>query len=131
MINDLVSDVLIRIKNASNAKHKFVVVPSSNIINDILGVLKHEGFIKDFELIEIDDKPYVKVHLRYGPNKEPYILGVKRISKPGRRIYVGKDELPKVFDGFGIAIISTSKKIMSDREARKLGHGGEVICFVW
>ncbi len=131
MVNDLVSDVLIRIKNASNAKHQFVLVPSSKVVVDILKVMKEEGFIKDFELVSVDAKPYVKIHLRYGPNKEPYILGVKRISKPGRRIYVGKDDLPKVFDGFGIAVVSTPRGIVSDKKARKLGQGGEVLCFVW
>jgi len=131
MVNDLISDVLTRIKNASNAKHKFVVAPSSKVVIEILKVLKEEGFIKDFELIQIDEKPHVKIHLKYGPNKEPFILGIRRISKPGRRIYVGKDELPKVFDGFGIAIISTPKGIVSDKVARKLGQGGEVLCFVW
>ncbi|BAL81253.1 30S ribosomal protein S8 [Caldisericum exile] len=131
MINDLVSDVLVRIKNGSDARHKFVVAPSSKVVLEILRVLKEEGFIKDFDSIQIDGKPFVKIHLKYGPNKEPSIVGIRRISKPGRRIYVKKDELPKVFDGFGIAIISTPQGIMSDKMARKLGHGGEVVCFVW
>ncbi|MGB9695533.1 MAG: 30S ribosomal protein S8 [Caldisericaceae bacterium] len=131
MVNDPVADLLIRLKNASDAKHKSLTVPSSKMVVSVLKVLKKEGFLKDFEEIEIEGKKYVKIHMRYGSSKEGYILGVKRISKPGRRVYVNRDQLPKVLDGFGTAIISTSKGIMSDKEARTIGLGGEVLCFVW
>jgi small subunit ribosomal protein S8 len=131
MVNDPVSDLLIRLKNASDAKHKSLAIPSSKMVVSVLKVLKKEGFVKDFEEIEIEAKKFVKVHLRYGTSKEGYILGVKRISKPGRRIYVSKYQLPKVLDGFGTAVISTSKGVMSDKEARNLSLGGEVLCFVW
>jgi small subunit ribosomal protein S8 len=131
MVNDPVADLLIRLKNASEAKHKSLTVPSSKMVVLVLKVLKKEGFLKDFEEIEIEAKSFVKIHLRYGTSKEGYILGVKRISKPGRRVYVNKDQLPKVLDGFGTAIISTSKGIMSDKDARNIGLGGEVLCFIW
>ncbi len=131
MVNDPVSDLLIRIKNASEAKHKSLVVPSSKMAISILSVLKSEGFIKDFEEIDIEAKKFVKIHLRYSNSKDGYILGIKRISKPGRRVYVGREQLPKVLDGFGTAIISTPKGVMSDKEARNMGVGGEVLCFIW
>lgn len=131
MVNDPISDVLIRIKNASIAKHKSLVVPFSKVVSEILQVVKGEGYIKDFEELEIEEKKYIRIHLKYGNINESYIVGIRRISKPGRRIYANKDRLPKVLDGFGTAIISTSRGIMSDKEARKIGVGGEVICFIW
>jgi small subunit ribosomal protein S8 len=131
MVNDPISDVLIRIKNASIAKHKSLVVPFSKVVSEILQVVKGEGYIKDFEELEIEGKKYIRIHLKYGNINESYIVGIRRISKPGRRIYANKDRLPKVLDGFGTAIISTSRGIMSDKEARKIGVGGEVICFIW
>jgi small subunit ribosomal protein S8 len=131
MFNDTISDVLIRIKNASNAKHKSLLVSSSKTIISILKILEREGYIKDFEEMELEGKNLVRINLKYGNDKNGYILGIRRISKPGRRIYVGKDQLPKVLDGFGTAIISTPKGILTDKEARKLGQGGEVICFIW
>lgn len=131
MVNDPISDVLIRIKNASNAKHKTLIVYYSRVIESILQVMKEEGYIKDYEELEIEGKKYLRIQLKYSNSKESYILGVKRISKPGRRIYANKDSLPKVLDGFGTAIISTSQGIISDKKARKLGVGGEVICFIW
>lgn len=131
MVNDPISDVLIRIKNANNAKHKTLIVPFSNVVSSILEVMKDEGYIKDYEELEIEGKKYLRIQLKYSNSREGYILGVKRISKPGRRIYVNKDNLPRVLDGFGTAIISTSQGIMSDKKARKLGVGGEVICFIW
>lgn len=131
MVNDPISDVLIRIKNASSAKHKTLIVYYSRVIESILQVMKEEGYIKDYEELEIEGKKYLRIQLKYSNSKESYILGVKRISKPGRRIYANKDSLPKVLDGFGTAIISTSQGIISDKKARKLGVGGEVICFIW
>lgn len=131
MVNDPISDMLIRIKNASRMKHKSLTIPFSKVVREILAILKREGYIEDFEEQVIDNKKMLRIYLKYGPNKESYIIGVKRISKPGRRIYVKKDNLPRVLDGFGTAIISTPGGLMTDREARKAGQGGEVICFIW
>jgi len=131
MVNDPISDVLTKIKNASNAKHKSLLISSSKIVIAILKIMEKEGYIKDFEELEMEGKDVLRINLRYGNDNGGYILGIRRISKPGRRIYVGKDQLPKVLDGFGTAIISTPKGILSDKEARKLGQGGEVICFIW
>jgi small subunit ribosomal protein S8 len=131
MVSDPISDMLIRIKNASNMYHRSVTLPYTKMGSEILKILKREGYIENFEEQLIDNKKMLRIYLRYGPNKEKFILGVRRISKPGRRIYVGKDRLPKVLDGLGTAIISTPKGIMTDKEARKAGQGGEVICFIW
>lgn len=131
MVNDPISDVLTRIKNASNAKHKSLLVSSSKTIMAILKIMEGEGYIKDFEELEMEGKRFLRINLKYTNDKGGYILGIKRISKPGRKIYVKKDQLPKVLDGFGTAIISTPKGILSDKEARKLRQGGEVICFIW
>ena len=131
MVNDPISDMLIRIKNASNMYHKSVTLPYTKMGSEILRILKQEGYIDNFEEQTIDNKKMLRIYLRYGPNKEKFIVGVRRISKPGRRIYVGKDRLPRVLDGLGTALISTPKGIMTDREARKAGQGGEVICFIW
>ncbi len=131
MVNDPISDVLTRVKNASNAKHKTLIVHYSGVVASLLEVMKEEGYIKDFEALEIEGKKYLRIQLRYNNNREAYIIGVRRISRPGRRIYADKENLPRVLDGLGTAIISTSKGIMSDKKARKLGVGGEVICFIW
>ncbi len=131
MVNDPISDMLIRIKNASKMRHKSLTIPFSKMGREILSIMKNEGYIEGFEEQTIEGKKMLRIYLKYGPNKESYILGVKRVSKPGRRIYVGKDNLPRVLDGFGTAIISTPKGLMTDREARKAGQGGEVICFIW
>jgi len=131
MVNDPISDVLTKVKNAYSAKHKSLLVSSSKMIIAILEVMEKEGYIKGFEELEMEGKNVLRINLRYTNDNGGYILGIRRISKPGRRIYVGKDQLPKVLDGFGTAIISTPKGILSDKEARKLGQGGEVICFIW
>ncbi len=131
MVNDPISDMLIRIKNASNMKHKTLIIPYSNMGKELLKIFKNEGYIENFEEQEIEGKKMLRVYLKYGPNKESYIIGIKRISKPGRRIYVGKDKLPRVLDGLGTAVISTPKGLMTDKEARKVGQGGEIICFIW
>lgn len=131
MVNDPISDVLTRVKNASNAKHKTLIVQYSGVVASLLEVMKEEGYIKDFEALEIEGKKYLRIQLRYNNNREAYIIGVRRISRPGRRIYADKENLPRVLDGLGTAIISTSKGIMSDKKARRLGVGGEVICFIW
>ena len=131
MMTDPIADMLIRIKNALMARHKKVEVPASKMKLEIARILKEEGYIEDF--VFIDEKPQGKIEiiLKYDENKRPVIAGVKRVSKPGRRIYKGYKELPKVLDGLGIAIISTSQGIMTDHEARRRKVGGEVLCEIW
>lgn len=132
MINDTISDMLTRIRNAILSKHQIVQVPSTKITKNVLKVLKEEGFIHNFEEIKENLRNYLIISLKYkGKNKESIITELKRISKPGLRVYVNHKELPKVLGGIGIAIISTSKGIMSDRYARHLRLGGEVICYIW
>jgi small subunit ribosomal protein S8 len=131
MVTDPIADMLIRIKNALMARHRTVIIPVSKMKLEIARILKEEGYIEDY--IFIDEKPQGKIEiiLKYDENKKPVIAGVKRVSKPGRRIYKGYRELPKVLDGLGIAIISTSQGIMTDYEARKRKIGGEVLCEIW
>jgi len=131
MVSDPISDALIRIKNSVMANHKSLLIPYSNMNRNILKIMKREGYIKDIEEHEIKGKKVIRVYLRYGSKKERFILGIKRISKPGRRIYVKRDKIPHVMNGFGMAIISTSQGLMTDKEASKKGLGGEVICFIW
>ncbi|RKX56629.1 MAG: 30S ribosomal protein S8 [Thermodesulfobacteriota bacterium] len=131
MMTDPIADMLIRIKNALMARHKKVEIPASKMKLEIARILKEEGYIEDFTYI--DEKPQGKIEiiLKYDENKRPVIRGVKRVSKPGRRIYMGYRKLPKVLDGLGIAIISTSQGIMTDHEARRRKVGGEVLCEIW
>jgi small subunit ribosomal protein S8 len=131
MMTDPISDMLIRIKNALMARHKTVVVPGSKLKLEIARILKDEGYIEDYRVVE--EKPQIKIEivLKYDEKKRPVIAGIKRVSKPGRRIYRGYKELPRVLDGMGMAIISTSQGIMTDHEARKRRLGGEVICEIW
>ena len=126
-----IADFLTRIRNANMVYHEKVEVPSSKVKRAIAEILKEEGFIKDYEYIEDGKQGMLRIFLKYGPNKERVISGLKRISKPGLRVYAKKDELPKVLGGLGIAIISTPKGIMTDKKARKEGLGGEVICYIW
>ncbi|HHY41620.1 MAG TPA: 30S ribosomal protein S8 [Thermoanaerobacterales bacterium] len=130
-MTDVIADMLTRIRNANDVGHPEVEIPSSNMKVAIAKVLKEEGYIKDYEVIEDGKQGILKVYLKYGPNKQKVITGIKRISKPGLRIYASKDEIPKVMGGLGTVILSTSKGIMTDREARKQQIGGEVICYVW
>ena len=111
--------------------HEKVEIPASKTKTALAEILKNEGFIKDYERVEDGKQGIIRVYLKYGPNREKVISGLKRISKPGLKVYCKKDEIPKVLGGLGIAVISTSKGIMTDKEARKLGLGGEVICYVW
>ncbi|MBO8143220.1 MAG: 30S ribosomal protein S8 [Thermodesulfobacterium sp.] len=131
MMTDPIADMLIRIKNALMARHKSVIVPASKIKLEIARILKEEGYIEDYEYIKEEPQPKIKINLKYDENKRPVIAGVKRVSKPGRRIYRGYRDLPKVLNGFGIAIISTSQGIMTDHEARKRKIGGEILCEIW
>ena len=132
MVNDTIADMLTRIRNANLAKHQIVQVPATKMTRNISKVLRQEGFIYEFEEIGEDLNNYLMISLKYkGKNKKPVINALKRISKPGLRVYANHKELPKVLGGIGIAIISTSKGIMTDRQARYYGLGGEVICYIW
>ena len=130
-ITDPIADLLTRIRNASNAKHETVDIPASNMKKAIAKILLDEGYIKNFQIIEDSKQGIIRVTLKYGENKSKVITGIKRVSRPGLRIYAGADELPKVLRGLGIAIISTSKGIMTDKEARANHIGGEVLAFIW
>ena len=131
VMTDPIADFLTRIRNANMVMHEKVEIPASKTKIALAEILKNEGFIKDYEQIEDGKQGVIRVYLKYGPNREKVITGLKRISKPGLKVYCKKDEVPKVLGGLGIAIISTSKGIVTDKEARKLGLGGEVICYVW
>ena len=131
LITDPIADMLTRIRNARTAKHEDVLVPASTVKKAIAEILLEEGYIKSFDIREDGVAKYIHIDLKYGPNKQRVITGLKRISKPGLRIYARKDQLPKVLNGLGIAIISTSRGIMTDREARKQGVGGEVLAYIW
>lgn len=129
-ISDVIADMLTRIRNAATAKHERVDIPGSNLKRDIANILLEEGYIENVELIDDEKQGVIRVTLKY-QDKKNVITGIKRISKPGLRVYSSKDELPKVLNGLGIAIISTSKGIMTDKKAREVGVGGEVLAFVW
>lgn len=131
-MSDPIADMLTRIRNANTAKHNTVDVPSSKMKEAIANILTNEGYIAGYEIIEDGVKKTMKITLKYGADKnEKVISGIKRISKPGLRVYANKEELPRVLGGMGIAIVSTNKGIITDKEARRLGVGGEVIAFVW
>ncbi|BAU24052.1 30S ribosomal protein S8 [Caldimicrobium thiodismutans] len=131
MMTDPIADMLARIKNALRARKKTVTVPASRLKMEIVKILKEEGFIEDFQYIEEKPQAKIEITLKYDEAKRPVIAGLKRVSKPGRRLYLGYQKLPKVMDGLGIAIVSTSQGIMPDYEARKRKIGGEVICEIW
>ena len=132
MINDTIADTLTRIRNAILAKHQIVRIPTTKITYRIVSVLYNEGFIENFEEVQDKFKKFLLITLKYkGKNKNSIITKLKRISKPGLRIYSKHKELPKVLGGIGIAIISTSKGVMTDKQARYLGLGGEVLCYIW
>ncbi len=131
MMTDPIADMLTRVRNANLAGHQKVEVPSSKMKDAIAGILKNEGYIKDYERISNNKQGLLKLYLKYGRDSQRAITGLKRISKPGLRVYAKKDELPRVLGGLGIAIISTSQGLMTDKVAGKAGLGGEVICYVW
>lgn len=131
MITDPIADMLTRIRNGIHAKHESVVVPASNAKKAIAQVLLDEGYINGYDVNEESVQGTITIDLKYGPNGEKVISGIKRISKPGLRVYVGREDVPRVLGGLGIAIVSTSKGIVTDKVAKKEGVGGEVICYVW
>ena len=131
VVTDTIADMLTRIRNANSMGYTNVTVPASNLKEGIAKILKEEGFINDYKVKSEDSKKNIEITLKYGNKKERVITGLKRISKPGLRVYVTCDELPRVLNGFGIAIISTSKGLMTDKEARKQNLGGEVLCYIW
>ncbi len=130
-ISDVIADMFTRIRNAGSAKHATVDIPASNVKSAIADILLEEGYVKGVEKIDDGKQGVIRVTLKYTANKKMAISCIKRISKPGLRVYASKDELPRVLNGLGIAIISTSKGIMTDKNARKLGLGGEVMAMVW
>ena len=130
-ITDTIADMLTRIRNASSAKHDSVEVPASNMKKAIAQILVDEGYIKNFQVIEDGKQGMIRITLKYGENKSQVITGLRRVSKPGLRIYSSCEDMPKVLKGLGIAILSTNKGIMTDKQARKENIGGEVLAFVW
>ena len=130
-ITDSIADMLTRIRNASSAKHDTVDVPASNMKKAIAQILLDEGYIKSFTVTEDGKQGIMTITLKYGQGKTPVISGLRRVSKPSLRMYSGSEELPKVLKGLGIAIVSTSKGVMTDKQARKLNVGGEVLAFIW
>lgn len=131
MTTDPIADLLTRIRNANIVKHEVVEVPSSNIKKAVANILVQEGYLKNIEEYADGAVSMLRLTMKYGQNKERVITGLKRISKPGLRVYCKNEEIPKVLNGLGVAIISTSKGILTDRDARKSGLGGEVICYIW
>ena len=130
-ITDSIADLLTRIRNANSAKHETVDIPASNIKKAIMQILVDEGYIKSFTVIEDGKQGMIKAVLKYGEGKTPIITGLRRVSKPGLRVYSNVEDMPKVMKGLGIAIVSTSKGVMTDRQARKENLGGEVLAFIW
>ncbi|AAK81058.1 small subunit ribosomal protein S8 [Clostridium acetobutylicum] len=131
VMTDPIADLLTRIRNANVVRHGVVELPSSKIKKAMANILLQEGYLKDIEEYNDGVVPMLRLSMKYGKGKERIVTGLKRISKPGLRVYCRKEEIPKVLNGLGIAIISTSKGIVTDKEARKLGLGGEVLCYVW
>ena len=130
-ITDTIADMLTRIRNANSAKHDSVDIPASNLKKAIAQILLDEGYINGFQVIENGNQGIIQISLKYGPNKTQVITGLRRVSKPGLRIYSDVENMPKVMKGLGIAIVSTSKGIMTDKKARELNVGGEVLAFIW
>jgi small subunit ribosomal protein S8 len=130
-MTDPISDMLTRIRNASSAMHEEVLIPTSKIKESIARILQDEGYVDGFEVVQENGHPAIKIRLRYSEERERAISGIRRISKPGRRVYRGARDLPRVLGGLGIAIVSTSQGVMTDKEARRARVGGEVLAYVW
>jgi small subunit ribosomal protein S8 len=131
MVTDPIADMLARIRNASGAEHEKVDIPASRLKVRIAEILKEEGFIKNFRLIEDRRQGVLRIYLKYGPGQERVISGLRRVSRPGRRLYVGAERVPSVLGGMGVAILSTPRGVLTDRDSRKVRVGGEVLCYVW
>jgi small subunit ribosomal protein S8 len=130
-MSDVIADMLTRIRNANNAKHSTVDIPASNMKKSIADILVEEGYVKGYQIVDNGNQGIIRITLKYMEGKQKVIRGIRRISKPGLRIYAGYEDMPKVMNGLGIAIVSTSKGIMTDKKARNLKVGGEVLAFVW
>ena len=130
-VTDPVADMLTRIRNAVQVKHESVLVPHSKLKLSIAKVLKDEGYIRDYDMPRGQAHPTLRLHLSYRSGREPAIIGLKRVSKPGLRVHIGKGEIPRIYGGLGLAIISTSSGVMTGRQAWRLGIGGELLCYVW
>lgn len=131
VMTDPVADMLTRIRNANLVRHEMLELPASKIKRDIADILKREGYVRDYEFIEDNKQGILRIFLKYGKNSEHVITGMKRISRPGLRVYAKADEVPRVLNGLGIAVVSTSKGVLSDKEARSQAVGGEVLAYVW
>ncbi len=131
MVNDPIADMLTRIRNANMAQHEIVEIPASHVKKSIAEILKREGFIKNYHSINDHKQGILRLNLKYSQDSQRVITGLKRISKPGLRVYARKDNLPRVLGGLGVAIISTSSGVLTDKEAREAGVGGEVLCYIW
>lgn len=131
VVSDPIADLLTRIRNANTVNHDRIEVPGSKMKKAIVQILKDEGFVRDYEWIDNGHQGVIRVYLKYGPNKSKVISGLRRISRPGLRIYAKKDQVPKVLGGLGVAILSTSQGLMTDKKARQTGLGGEVLCYIW
>jgi len=129
--SDQIADMLTRVRNANMAAHEHVLVPASKMKLEIAKILKAQGYIQKYDLVDDKRHGQIRLHLRYTPDRKPVITGLKRVSRPGVRTYVGADDIPRVMGGLGIAILSTSRGVLSDREARRRRVGGEVLCYVW
>ncbi|MBQ7292538.1 MAG: 30S ribosomal protein S8 [Clostridia bacterium] len=130
-MSDVIADMLTRIRNANNAKHSTVDIPASNMKKSIADILVEEGYVKGYQIVDNGNQGIIRITLKYMEGKQKVIRGIRRISKPGLRIYAGYEDMPKVMNGLGVAIVSTSKGIMTDKKARSLKVGGEVLAFVW
>lgn len=131
VMTDPIADMLTRIRNANVVRHEVLELPSSKLKTEIADILKREGYVRDFEVVEDNKQGVLRIFLKYGPNEERVITGLKRISKPGLRVYAKADEVPRVLNGLGTAIVSTSNGVLSDKEARAQAVGGEVLAYIW
>lgn len=128
---DPIADMLTKIRNASFARHEKVDIPLSKLKLEIIKIFKNEGYIKNFKLVEENKKPVIRIFLKYDQNNKPVITNLKRVSKPGLRIYRGKNDIPRIFNGLGTTVISTSRGVLTGKKAREQGIGGEVLCYIW
>ncbi|MCG2768560.1 MAG: 30S ribosomal protein S8 [Chloroflexota bacterium] len=130
-VTDPIADMLTRVRNAVQARHRYVLVPASSIKTSIARIMREEGYVRGFEVSSDRPQPVIRIWLKYTEDRQPVLSGLKRVSKPGRRVYSGKRDIPWVLSGMGIAVLSTPLGVMTDRKARKLRVGGEVLCYIW